>query len=434
MRRRIAVTAIVAAALGVVLVLAGGALVGGEPRSDDPLTVALSGDPLADQLARTQARLEEVPGDWRSWAGLALLYLEQSRLTGDSNWYTKAEDAVAQSFARRPVANPDASTAAGALANARHDFAQARGFAREAIAANPFSASAHAVLADAETQLGNREAATEAIQRMLDLRPGLPAYSRAAYDLEQRGLVAQARAMLGRARAGAVHPADIAFCEAALGDLAWRTGRLASAAQRYATALLAEPENITALLGRARVEVARGDLDAALTDYATLTRRAPTPGYILEYVEALRAAGRAAEARQQLGLAAAAHELFVVNGGIDGLTGVAVALASGNAAAALDAAQAEWSRRQHADVADALAWALYRNGLAALALPYADLAMDTGAPNAAYAYHRGQIHLALGRTEQARADLRHALKTNPYFSLVDAPAARAALRSIEETR
>jgi tetratricopeptide (TPR) repeat protein len=433
-RRGTAFTAIVAAALGLVLVLAGGALVSGEPRTDDPLTVALTGEPLAGQIARAQARLGEVPGDWRSWASLAVLYLEQSRITGDPSWYAKAERAVAQSFQRGPVVNPDASTAAGALANARHDFAEARAHALEAIGANPYSAPAYAVLGDAETQLGNREGATEAIQRMLDLRPGLPAYSRAAYDLEQRGLVAQAEAMLLRARADAVQPSDIAFCEVALGDLAWRTGRVAVASQRYARALRAQPESIAALLGRARVTAARGDLDVALAEYATITRRAPIPGYLLEFAEVLRFGGRTTQASRQLQLAVAAHALFVANGGTDGLTDVTVALATGDVRAALEAALAEWSRRQHADVADALAWALYRNGMPAQALPYADLAVGSGAPNAAYAYHRGLIHLALSHPAKARSDLRHALKTNPYFSLVDAAAARAALTSIEETR
>ncbi len=345
-----------AGALGLVLVLVGGAWVGSAPRVAEPVTVALAGDPLADQIAWAQRRLGATPGDWRSWARLAMLYLEQSRASGDPSWYAKAEQAVVQSFERGPAANPDASIAAGALANARHDFAQARGHALDALAVNAFSASAYAVLGDAETQLGNREAATEAIQRMLDLRPGLPAYSRAAYDLEQRGLVTEAEAMLRRARADAVQPSDIAFCEVALGDLAWHTGRVAVAAEHYTSALRAQPENVAALLGRARVTGARGDLDAALADYAALTRRAPAPAYFLEYAVILEAAGEQTQAQRQVELAGAAQALFVANGGVDGLADVAVALATGDVLAALAAAQGEWSRRQHADLADALAW------------------------------------------------------------------------------
>jgi tetratricopeptide (TPR) repeat protein len=432
--KRIAMVCATAAALGLVLVLAGGVVGARGQRPETPEAVVLTGDLLADQIARAQDRLAQVPGDWRSWAGLAVLYLERSRTTGDPTWYSKAEGAVQQSFEVRPTGNPEASVAAGALANARHDFAAARSYALDAIAANPYSAQAYAVLGDALTQLGLRDDATAAIQRMLDLRPGLAAYSRAAYDLEQRGRVADAEAMLHRARADAVHPSDVAYCDTALGDLAWRTGRLAEAGQRYAAALRAEPAGTAALLGRARVAAARGEMSAALDDYATLTRRAPAPGYFLEYADLLRAAGQQDAARAQVDFAAAAHALFVANGGIDGLTDVAVALAVGDVRAALAAARAEWSRRAHADVADALAWALFRNGLAAEALPYSDLAVATGAPNATYAFHRGMINRALGRGADARADLLLALRTNAAFSPLDAPAARAALAPPREAR
>jgi tetratricopeptide (TPR) repeat protein len=245
--------------------------------------------------------------------------------------------------------------------------------------------------------------------------------------------VSEAEAMLLRAHADAVLPVDVAFCDTALGDLAWRTGRLSEAGQRYASALRADETNLAALLGRARVGAARGDLEAALRDFATLTRRSPAPGYLLEYAQLLRVAGQASRADEQTALAVAAHTLFVANGGIDGLTDVTVALSTGDTAAAVLAASAEWSRRQHADVADALAWSLHANGQSDLALPYADLAVGTGAPNAAYAYHRGLINAALGRTAAARADLELALRTNPYFSPLDAPAARAALDDLRES-
>ena len=40
------------------------------------------------------------------------------------------------------------------------------------------------------------------------------------------------------------------------------------------------------------------------------------------------------------------------------------------------------------------------------------------------------IELALGQRDQARTDLTRALSTNPHFSPVDAPAARAALTAL----
>jgi len=105
-------------------------------------------------------------------------------------------------------------------------FATARDLAARALRMDPYSADAYGVLADAQTQLGHPAAATEAIQHMLDLRPGLAAYARASYDLEQQGRLGDAVALMRRALGDAVDPADIAFCRYQLGELAWRAGRL----------------------------------------------------------------------------------------------------------------------------------------------------------------------------------------------------------------
>ena len=153
-----------------------------------------------DRIRSTQDRLREVPGDWTAWAGLGLAYLEQSRVTSDPTYYPKAEQAVARSLSVRPKDNEAALVARGAIANARHDFVAARRDALAVIRVNPYQADAYAVLADAETQLGHPSAATRAVQRLLDLRPGLPAYARASYDLELRGLTEPATALMRQAR------------------------------------------------------------------------------------------------------------------------------------------------------------------------------------------------------------------------------------------
>src|SRR5262249_48628268 len=156
----------------------------------------------------------------------------------------------------------------------------------------------------------------------------------------------------------------------------------------------------------------------------------PTPGYLLEYASLLRVAGQDSAAQAQLGLAQAAHDLFVANGGVDGLTAAALAEARGDVAGAVKAAQDEWGRRHFADVADSLAWALHLAGRSSEALVYSGLARSSGAHSASYAYHQGMIELALGSRSAARTDLAEALSLNPYFSPVDAPVARRALADL----
>jgi tetratricopeptide (TPR) repeat protein len=387
-------------------------------------------DQLAGSIARAQEHLGAVPGDYVAWAALGSAYVERARVTADPTYYPKAEGALRRSLKLRPRGNPAALVGLGALANARHEFATARDLAHRALRMDRYSADAYGVLADAQTQLGHPPAATEAIQHMLDLRPGLAAYARASYDLEQQGRLGDAAALMRRALGDAVDPADIAFCRYQLGELAWRTGRLEDAETEYAAGQAADPAYLPLLAGQARAAAASGHTVAALADYAELTARYPSPGYLMEYATLLRATGRPAHADQQLALAAAALRLFRANGGTDDMGVAQLALAQGHAQQAVLAAKREWSRRHFADVADVLGWALHRRGANTEAISYARKADALGAHNSAYLFHLGMIELSLGRDGDARRDLSAALALNPHFSPLDAPAATAALNRL----
>ena len=378
-------------------------------------------------IKRAQDHLRQVPGDWVTWAALGSAYLERARVTADPSYYPKAEGALDKSLRLRRLDNPAALTGLGALANARHDFAAGTRYARQALAIDRYDAEAYGVLTDSLTQLGDAVGATSAVQQMLDLRPGLSAYTRASYDLEQHGRLDDARMLMTRALQDATDPADIAFCRYQLGELAWQGGRLAEASAQYAAGMAADPGYIPLREGRAKVAAAQGKTDAALRDYAALTQIYPSSAYFLEYAELLRSVGRSSQAKAQLALAAASQQLFTANGGRDDLTGSAVALAEGRAADAVRFASEEWHRRHFADVADALAWALHADGRDAAALAYARHADALGARNAKYSFHLGMIELALGQASAARADLARAQAINPYFSPIDGPVLRAAL-------
>jgi tetratricopeptide (TPR) repeat protein len=427
------------------LLLAIGGILGGQASpSADPASPDAAGsatapapatatatDRLDAAIDQTQQRLRRVPADHRGWAALGTAYLERARVTADPGWYGKAEGALRRSLAERPAGNPAALAGLAALANARHEFAEARKLARQALRLNRFDPEAYGVLADAETQLGHPAAATEAVQRMLDLRPGLPALARAAYDREQHGRTGEAQRLMRRALAAAFDPADVAFCRHRLGELAWHAGDLAGAEAHYTAGIAADPSYLPLRHGLARVAAARGDLAAATAGYAELTSASPTPDYLLEYAELLRAAGRDGEADRQLALAEAAHQLFTASGGTDDLAAAELALARSRPAAAVRLARQEWQRRQFADVADTLGWALHQAGRDAEAVSYARRAGALGARNAGYAFHLGMIELALGNRAAARTQLARALDINPHFSPRYAPVAARTLADLE---
>ncbi|GIE30616.1 hypothetical protein Ait01nite_036610 [Actinoplanes italicus] len=425
---RLGLAAVLAAAL-----LAAAALLTW-PRPAPSTAPAVAGqrpaDTLAARITRTQQQLRDVPGDWPSWAALGAAYLEQARITADPGLYPKAGQAARQSLTLRSDGNSEALVVLGALANARHDFTGARDQALSAIKSNDHDADAYGVLADALTQLGDASGATDAVQRMLDLRPGLPSYARASYDLELRGRTGEAEALMRQALDAAADPHDRAFCHTQLGDLAFGRGDLVTAGTAYTAALADDPASHGAQHGMARIDAARGDLPAALTRYADLTARVPATSTILEYGHALRLAGRDTEAAAQLALATAAEQLFTANGGTDRLAAAELALAAGRPEEAVTAARAEWAARRHPDVADMLAWSLHTAGRDAEALPYAERAVAGGARSAVYAYHLGMIRLGLGQHDAARTDFERALTTNPYFSPTDADTARRALAGL----
>lgn len=400
-------------------------------RGDDPAPAASGAAVVRSDVQRTisaaQDRLKRVPGDAATWAQLGSAYVEQARITGDPSYYAKAQGALDTSLRHKPENNGPAHLGLGALANARHDFAAARDQAELARDALPDTAEVYGVLADALTQLGEADEARAAVQRMLELEPGVPAFTRAAYDFEQRGDIDSARQALTRALDASPSPADSLFCRYHLGELAFDNGDLDDAAAQYEQGLQIDPLDPALLQGRAKIAAARGDLADALTIYADLVTRVPSPQYLHENAVLLGVAGRTEDAARQFDLLAQQERLLAAAGSTDELATSIVAADRGDGATALAAAEREWNRRQHPLVADALAWALHLAGRDAEAIGYADRAAATGWRNATFAFHRGMILRALGRTAEAADALGSALKTNPHFSPVDAPAARSAL-------
>lgn len=401
-----------------------------EPRP----AVGAAGSGLSRELAALQDRLRTNPEDAAGWARLGGGYVEQARATGDPSWYTRAQGALDRSMALRPQGNGLAMIGLGALANARHDFASARSWALRAAQELPDTAEVYGVLADALTQLGEAAGATEAVQRMLDLKPAVASFTRASYDLELHGRLPEAGTALHRALDAATNPDDVTFCRYYLGELAFNAGDLDEARRQYSGGLAVAPSSAALRAGSAKVAAARGATDEALADYREVVAAVPLPQYLQEYAALLTAAGRPAEAAAQYALLADQQRLAEAAGATDDLTAASVAADRGDAAEALRRASAEWGRRQHVLVADAMAWALHLSGRDAEALGFADRAAALGTRDASFLYHRGLILRGLGRVGEAAAALEQALAVNPYFSPVHAPAARQALDGLRGRR
>lgn len=424
------------AVLGVLLIVIG-VLALTRPADDraapSAIPAAAAGGPavdLSDSIARLQQTLKDSPENYRGWAELGLAYVEQARQTADPSYYVKAEGALSTSLGLDDTANDIALTGMGALANARHEFSAAADWARQALVVNPAGSTSYGVLADALTQLGDYPGATQAIQRMLDLKPGLAAFTRASYNLELHGNVDGARSALEQALAAAYQAPDVAFCRTYLGQLSFSQGDLDGADEQFRLGLEQTPGEPSLLIGRARVAAARGDEAAARSGYEQVVSARPLPDYLVEYGNYLLSVGDTEQAARQFALFETTQQIFAANGVRDSLSVALLAADQGRPEEAVTAAEVEWSQRQNVDAADALAWALHSAGRDADALPYARQATGLGARNAAFLFHRGVIEQALGMDADARASLDEALQTNPYFSPLHAPQAREALAAL----
>ena len=405
------------------------AAVGAPPAAVDPLAAATSGD-LSASAAALQDRLRTLPADWQGWASLGAVYLQQAVATADPGFYGKAEEAFARSLDEGPAGNDLALAGQAALAASRHDFTAARDLAQQAIDVNAYSSTAYGVLTDALVELGDYDAAFPALQRMLDLRPGVPSYARASYSFELRGDLDRARTALQQALDIATDPGDTAFAYRYLGELAFNAGDLDEADRQFHAGLERSPTATPLLAGRARVAAARGDVDQAVADWQQVVQQLPEPGYLAELGDLYASLGRTKEAEQQYAVVRATEQLFAAAGADLDLEQALFAADHGDPAGALAAAERAWRDQRSVQAADTYAWALHVNGRSGEARELAAQAQRIGTRSALFDYHRGMIELAVGDAPAARRSLSSAMALNPHFSVLHAPRAQAALAQL----
>ncbi|SCD31648.1 Flp pilus assembly protein TadD, contains TPR repeats [Streptomyces sp. TverLS-915] len=434
--RRHLATLVAVPALGVSLFLAGG--LGLAPEEAARPAHAPAGPPVprtaarATDLATLQARVRDTPRDPEALGALGLAYVQKARTSGDPSYYPKAEAVLRRSLAAEKTDNFTAMGGMAALEAARHRFADGLGWARRAVAANPWNATLYGTLADAYTQLGRYAEASDAVQRMVDLKPGTPSFSRASYAAELRGDTAAARGAMRRALDAANGPDDTSFARYYLSELAFGSGDAETALSEAEAGLRATPGAPSLLQARARARAALGRGQAATEDLSKAVQALPLPEYLVQLGELYESLGKHREAERQFAVFRAEQRLFAANGVALDSDAALFEADHGDPRRALPLARAGLRGRPFLDSHDALAWALHKNGRDREALTEADRALALGTRNALFTYHRAMILKSLGDKAAARTGLRTALATNPHFSPLHAPLARAALKELDQ--
>jgi tetratricopeptide (TPR) repeat protein len=397
-----------------------------------PAAIELSSNQAIGQL---QERLRRNPEDAASYALLGQGLLQQVRETGDVTLYTRAGQAFDQALEIDPK-QLDALIGQGILALALHDFEGALAWADQAWAINAFRAQTLGIKVDALVELGRYPEAVETLQQMVDLRPDLSSYTRVSYLRELHGEVDGAiEAMTQAATMGMPGTEQWLWTTVQLGHLYWNSGQLAEAEGVYRQALDFQADYPYALAGLARVQAARGDLQAAIAQYETLAKRLPLPEFVVTLGELYQAAGQPDAARQQYDLVRTMQKLNAASGmNVDLELATFDAIHGDDPDGALAAAQAAYAQRPTIYAADTLAWAYYRTGDLANAQTHSEEALRLGTRDALLYFHAGMIAAAQADVRRAQEHLSTALAINPHFSPLWAPQAEATLQELADSQ
>jgi len=343
-------------------------------------------------IPKLQENLKQEPEnpEWNSALGLA--YLQKARETGDPSYYTKADALFDRALASRRD-HVDALIGRASLAMSRHEFEQAREIAERALRLNPDVVATYGVLADAQTELGDYDAAIKTLQTMVQKKPNLSSYSRISYMRELHGDTEGAiQAMQMAIDAGAPDAENTAWCMVQLANLYLNSGRLAEAERANRVALVRFPNYVHALAGLARVGVAQKDFTAAAQYYKQAADTVLLPEFLIALGEVYEHMNKPAEAAHQFELVRAIQKIYRSNGVNTDLEMMLFDLDhGGDVARALDAARKEWQQRKSVKVADAYAWALYRAGRKDEARSMMNQALRLGTKDPVFQRHAAMI-------------------------------------------
>lgn len=371
-----------------------------------------------DLVASLGAQVVANPNNLSAWQQLASAHLQAAAESGDPTHYSRAATALSEATALDPRSQGTVLGLA-ALALARHDFELAAETAVALVDEDPFNSQGLLVLVDAEVELGRYEDAAVHLQQLLDLRPALPALTRTSYLRELHGdLPGAEQAMVQALTAGSRSSFDLAVTTTLLGDLYLKGGDLERADQRYEEAQRLAPDLLTAGLGRARVAIARGELEVAANLLTDAVDRFPEPGALSLLGEVLTALGRSAEAEQAFATVEVIAELQRGAGAVVDLELARFMADHGNPEQAVALAQASYETRPTVFAAQVLAWSLYQSGDAVGAMPYAREALRLGTLDAGMLLQAAAIAASNGETALAGNLRSLASGLDPWFQVL----------------
>ncbi|MEG5050509.1 MULTISPECIES: hypothetical protein [unclassified Microcoleus] len=379
---------------------------------------------IQQEIAFYQQRLAVDSRSGLNRASLAGSYLKMARATGEGGWFLLAEQAAQRSIADLPFDNQGALLVLARIAEARHDFATALRFAKQAGSDNE---DAIALSVTSHLAMGKVSEANVAAEALVNRIPNLGSLTLRALVRESQGRDAEVLQDYRQAMA-AEEPGEVAGSARArslLGRFYARRGQFVQAKALFLEALRLVPRYPLALIYLADLETRQGNYREAEGYYskvsaysggvATLFDRIVDRG--MARVKDLQ--GDAIESRRLRDKAEAGLRQEQVSGGFGHRRDLASLLLekgrSQDVAEALALMQEEVKIRRDAVTLDTLAWALSASGEWQKADRVMAEIVRSGIRDAGMFYRAGAIARTLGKDAESRAYFQKSKEIDPTF-------------------
>ncbi|HEY0676843.1 MAG TPA: hypothetical protein VGD17_01110 [Chitinophagaceae bacterium] len=364
------------------------------------------------------------PNDDKSILALAALFIQEARITGNYQYYDPAVLKYVSDVLKKDPGNFEALIYKAIIQLSQHHFNEGLATATKAKTGNPYNAFVYGIMIDANVELGNYTEAIENADRMVSIRPDLRSYSRIAYLREIHGDISGAiEAMKLAIEAGMPGNEATEWCRVQLGKLYEQEGEIKNAEMEYNISLEESPGYAYALAGLARIEVAKGNFQRALTHYNDAFQMVNDYSFREEIIKIYRQLGQYGKAgilgnKMISEMTATSQNLNDDSAGHYSDRELAYAwLTVNNHDRALEHAILEYNRRpDNIDVNETLAWVFYKKGDHQKALMYIRSALRTNCKNPDLLIRAGLIYAKAGMEKEGNKFLQEALKKNPVIA------------------
>jgi tetratricopeptide (TPR) repeat protein len=374
---------------------------------DDPLALVLTpqtGRSRTDkEISQQQQRIREGRNVelWLDRLGWA--FVAKARESFDPGFYKLAEQCARCIEKRNPQSQEAMLLRAHVLQNL-HRFKESETLSRRLVEQRGLSFD-YGLLGDALMEQGKLNDAVEAYQQMMNLKPDLRAYARAAHMRWLKGdLEGAVEAMQLAVSAASPQDAEsAAWVNTRLGFYEFQAGRVNEAEQRCALALSLQNDYPPTLLLKGKVLLAQSRFGEAVDALQRAVKLNPLPEYQWTLAEALRAAGKEKEASE------VEAQLCQHGAGSDPRT-LALYLATRHESpeTAVRLARTELDSRSDVFTHDALAWSLAATGKLIEARSEMQRALAEGTQDARLFFHAGIIASQAGQSADAARWFRKA--------------------------